>query len=317
MTPDTPNPFVYDTLNAEVAAKHLEAHVKLLGELASYGSNLLVRCFGDRSNKLEDIIILSCLFRQHLVHLDAIYVLLSRGCVYASYIHLRAMIEEQISLQWMLKSDTAYRAKCLYVWNLRKRKRINKRTDSTTPEGIGFAAKIKQYSDTVAALQTDAMASEANKQNADIDAILKDTELAKIDRQFEALRNPTKGPKRDFDKEWFTPAGISSIAKMARDVDLEPLYYIFYDRYSEVMHSSGFFEHLHVDEDGASIEQIRSPEDFDGVLKMAYNCAFAFHRLIIERYRPGEDVNFSLKYMQEWRDRAMQVPKIEINRGSK
>lgn len=310
MKPDTPNPFIYDTHNAEVAAKHLEAHVKLVGELAAYGSNLLVRCFGDRSNKLEDIIILSCLFRQHLIHLDAIYVLLSRGCVYACYAHLRAMIEEQISLQWILKSDTPYRAKCLYVWNLRKRKRINKRTDKATPEGVTFATKIKEYSGTVAALQTDIMSAEANKQNADIDAILSSPELAKIDRQFEAL----KTPKRDFDKEWFTPAGISSVAMMARDVDLEALYYVFYDKYSEVMHSSGFFDHLHVDEDGASIEQIRSPEDFDGVLKMAYNCAFAFYRLIIVRYRPGEDVNFSLKYMQEWRERAMQVPKIQINR---
>src|SRR5687768_3368511 len=100
MAADTPNPYVYDTELPETTVKnHFSAQMDLLHELCTFGSNLLLRSFTEKGNKLEDAVILGCLFRQFLVHLDAVYILLSKGSAHASFIHLRAMLEEQFCLE--------------------------------------------------------------------------------------------------------------------------------------------------------------------------------------------------------------------------
>ena len=80
------------------------------------------------------------------------------------------------------------------------------------------------------------------------------------------------------------------------------------------MHSSGFFDHLHVDEDGASVEQVRSLEEVHQAITMAGIPARGFFEEIIKRYRPGELASFHWKYMNEWRCRSMNAPKVAINR---
>ncbi len=121
MTADKRNLNVYDT-EASVATvrEHFQPQVELLEELSAYGSNLLVRTFVDRDRKLEHVVALGCIFRQFLGNLDAVKVLVTAGAADACLIHLRAMLEELFYTKWLFKEDTATRARCFYVWNLRQ-----------------------------------------------------------------------------------------------------------------------------------------------------------------------------------------------------
>ncbi|HTQ30698.1 MAG TPA: DUF5677 domain-containing protein [Opitutaceae bacterium] len=313
MNPDNPNPFIYDTEFAEDAVrKNYEPHVHLLHELCSYGSNLLLRCFLERDKKLEDAILIACLFRQFLCHLDAVSVLIAKGCGDASLLHLRAMLEEEIYLNWLVKEHTAMRAKHLYVWNLRKRRRANRMVDPNSEEAKEIKASIgPNFERVVIGLQTPEMQTEAKTQNSNIDAILADPDLAKIDRAFEASR---KG--KNYDVDWYKPCGIPSLAKMAKEVKMMAHYRFFYSKWSEVMHSSGFFDHLHVDDLGASVEQVRDVEEIANAISVASSTANGVFRIFIHRYRPGEIDSFNRKYLTEWRDRSMNIPKVKINRIS-
>ena len=313
MSADNPNPFVYNTEFAEEAVrKNYEAHVQLLQELCAYGSNLLLRCFRERENKLEDAILIGSLFRQFLTHLDATSVLLSKGCGDAALLHLRAMLEEEIYLNWLVKEQTPLRTKYFYVWNLRKRRRSNRMVDPTTDEAKTAKATVgRDFEGVITALQTVEHQAEFSRQNANIDMILADPELAKIDRAFEALR---KG--KPYDVEWFKPCGVSSIAAIARDVKMGAHYRFFYSKWSELMHSSGFFDHIWVDDQGASVEQIRDVEEIANAISMSVSIAQGVFRLFIRRNRPGEINSFNRKYVNEWRMRAMNIPKMKIDRQS-
>jgi hypothetical protein len=176
-------------------------------------------------------------------------------------------------------------------------------------EGKRFAEKIKRFPGTVSRLQSEEMAKDAASQNAEIDKILAKPEFAKIDRAFEAFHI-----KRGYDQDWYIPYGPTSIAKLASDVGMDVHYAVFYNKYSEIMHSSGFFDHVHVDEKGVSIEQIRTTEHFDEVVRMASTTAVDVFETIIKRYRSGELKSFHLKYAREWRDRFLKIPKVVINR---
>ena len=310
MAADKPNPFVYDIeMPSRAVAESFTPQIALLHELCCYGSNLLMRSYAERDRKLEDAIILGCLLRQFLIHLDAVYVLLSKGCAPASFIHLRAMLEEQFYFEWLFKEQTALRAKHLYVWNLRKRRSWNLTTDPNTPEGKDFDALLSsEHAETLAKMRTPQMRHEARTQNVDIDRILSDPDLARIDRQFTALRGNKK-----FDPDWYAPCGPTSVFQIAREVGMIVHYRMFYSKWSESMHSSGFFEHVYTDSSGTSVEQVRSLERFDEPIRNACTISYGVLRLIINRYRPGENEAFARKYMSEWRERFFKIPKVNLN----
>lgn len=311
MQPDKPNPYVYDTDMPEAAVRdHFGKQMELLRELCAYGSNLLIRCYTQSGNQIEDLIILGALFRQFLVHLDATQVLLSKGCTHASLIHLRAMLEEDFYFHWLFQKETPLRAKHLYVWNLRKRRAWNRTTDPATQESKDFEALLaKEHADTLAKLRTPEMQHEAIHANKSIDQILAQPAFAKIDREFTSRRGT-----KPYDPEWYVPCGPASIRKLAAEVGMEVHYRMFYSKWSEMMHSSGFFEHVYTDDSGTSVEQIRGLEHFEEAIRSACTFTTDVFRLIIRRYRPGEETAYSTKYMTEWRDRFLNIPKVNINR---
>ncbi len=311
MSPDKPNPFVYNIQFAEeTAQKHYAPQAQLLYEMCAYGSNLLIRCFRDPKNQIEDAIIIACLLRQFLTHLDAVSVLVAKGCGDAALIHLRAMLEEEIYLNWLVKEQTAVRAKHLYVWNLRRRRRGNRVVDPATDEAREAKTNVgPDFAGILDALQTTEHQAGTTMENANIDRILTEPEFAKIDRAFEALRK-----NRPFDVEWYKPCGPASIAAVAKEVNMTAHYRFFYSRWSLFMHSSGFFDHLHVDDLGAAVEQIRDVEEIANAASMASSMAIGVFRTVLRRYRPGELDAFGIKYLTEWRQRARNIPKVSLHR---
>jgi hypothetical protein len=196
------------------------------------------------------------------------------------------------------------------VWNLRKRRAWNRSADPTTDDGQRLDRVIgTKYPQTVAAMRTPEMRTALASQNAEITRILSLPEFAPIDAAFRTARG-----RRSYDVNWYQPCGPTSIAQLAKDVDMESHYQTFYSKWSEAAHSYGFFDHIYVDDAGPSIEQVRNFEDIGYVIGMAHATAHGVFRLFIDHYRPGEVRSFCLKYVKEWRVRALQIPKVTVNR---
>src|SRR6185369_8240486 len=113
-----------------------------------------------------------------------------------------------------------------------------------------------------------------------------------INGAFEVLRK-----RKPYDVEWFKPCGGTSIAGIARDVKMGAHYRFFYSKWSELMHSSGFFDHIWVDDQGASVEQVRNVEEIANAISMSSSMAQGVFRIFIRRYRPGELDSFNRKYL--------------------
>lgn len=120
---------------------------------------------------MVDLVILNCLLRQAVIHLDAVHTLLAKGCVSAAQVHLRAILEELFFFKWLLKEKTEEKARHLYVWNLRQRRAEMRRSLASTDEAGKAAAVFSgQWSPALTDIQTPAIVAQANKDIQDIDA---------------------------------------------------------------------------------------------------------------------------------------------------
>lgn len=310
MSADNPNKSIYDVEYAEHFTRaHYARQIKILSEMAAYCSNLLMRCYHDRETKFEDVIILGCLLRQFLVHFDAVVLLLEKGAGDAVQIHLRAMLEESLYFHWLVKADTANRAKHLYVWNLRKRRRFHASLAPGAPEANALLQAVgPSFADIVAKQQTPEQQAEINKQNMELDRLLSSPQYAAINQAFEGLKKLTH------DVDWYRPCGPKNLREIARDVGMMAQYRFFYSKWSEAMHSSGAFDHIYVDEHGASVEPVRDLAAIASSINTTWAFAYAVFHLVLKRYRPGELPRLAEKYVNEWREGLWTTKKATANR---
>jgi hypothetical protein len=94
----------------------------LLEDIASYGSNLIPRCFVSSNRGLKDIVVLAILLRQVVAMLDGIHVLLSHGACYVAQLSTRALFESSTYIDWILLSDSEKKSLYYYVHNLRRKR---------------------------------------------------------------------------------------------------------------------------------------------------------------------------------------------------
>jgi hypothetical protein len=291
-----------DLSRTEVKLEYGEA-VELLQDVAAYGSNLIPRCLASSDRKLADFVVLGALAKHAATMVDAVSVLVAEGAVTAAYVPARTLFETCLSILWVLKADTERRANLYFVWNLRQQRAWAQRSIAGTPENQAFShvySRFNLQASTASTKETQA----TNNQIAEIDKALADPEFASINAEFDKMK------RKDHDASWHKPA-INSIRKIAEDLQREPEYDTIYSTFSELVHGSRFSPHMRIERNNVSLTPIRGLRGIDTLLLMVLSYSFEIYIRLLKQYRPGEESNFSKKYVEDWQQRFMSIKRIK------
>jgi hypothetical protein len=291
-----------------VAEQHLAKQMALLRDLANYGSNLVIRAFDSSPKKMAEVVTCGVLLKQIVAMVDSAEVLLSAGCGHAAFLPARTAFEASIYADWILKSHSEIRATRYIVGNYRDERLWANRVIPGTKEQQAMSRVAAMLGlDVHAARPT--LSTNATIHLAEVNRILAQPELQKVDQEFTALRG-----KRSRDPEWYElDGGPRSIREMAERVERLPEYEFFYSKGSQVAHTGTYKDHVRFKSGQVRFLPIRHLGDVNLLLNFVGAVAIGSYKKVLERYRPGELPAFRTKYLEDWRDAYQNVTAVKYN----
>lgn len=288
---------------AALMKRDLKPWCDLIEDLASYGSNLIPRCFVSSNRGLKDSVILAILLRQVVAMLDGIDILMSNGACHVAQLPTRALFEASVYIDWVLPSDSEKKALYYYVHNLRRKRLWAKRVQAGSTESENFMNVIKK----VGVQFSEHVVEQSKTHLHEIDKLLSTPKFADVSADFDRFLG-----KRKHDPAWYVPLGPRNLRDLAEAVEKLPQYIIFYSTASQVMHASSYEAHIAIGKGEITFQPIRSVDSFATILSFCVGLALGTYRRVLKEYRPAELPDFSRKYMEKWQRDFLNLPNIKI-----
>lgn len=290
-----------------VAEQHFAKQTDLLRDIANYGSNLIVRAFNSSQKKMAEVVVCGVLLKQIVAMVDAVEVLLTSGCGHAAFLPARTAFEASIYLDWILAGDSERRATRYLVGNYRDERLWAERVIPGTTEEAAFTQIAKTLGLDIHANRP-TLASDANAHLAEVNRILAQSELQKIDQEFTTAKK-----KRKHDPEWYELDGLTSIRKVAEAVKRLPEYEFFYSKGSQVTHTGSYKDHIRFANGQVRFKPIRHLADVNMLLNFIVSLCIGTYKKVLQQYRPGELTAFGKKYIEDWRDPFQNVVSVKYD----
>ena len=267
----------------------------------------MIRAYHFSAKGIADAVVCGVLLKQMVSMLDAIEILVSSGAVYAAHLPARAAFEASLYLEWILVSDSEKKATYYYVSNLRQERLWASRAIQGTPESSDFADAMKDLNFDIHQNRP-SLSKEAQQHIAEVNRILSQPELTKVDKDFDKQRG-----KRKHDLEWHTLVGAKSIRKIAEILHRIPEYDLFYSKGSQVTHSASYKDHIKFVGRGFHFKPIRHLDGINVLLNFTVSLALRTYQMTLRYYRPGELQAFSRQYAGEWREPFLKMKSVKYN----
>ena len=298
-----------------IVDQYYRAQFGLYFDLVRYAADLTLRALASAPDGIPHHMVLSILFRQAIAAADAVGVLLQEGAIDQAHLQLRALVEARWGLHFALRDPEKW-GRHIYVSSLREQRHRAKRWIRGTPE---YDANLYERE-----LRADYGSADSISQAGDIgpehvqavDAILNRAEYADISSSYDAFfkRHRYEGPWY-FDGSSPAPDQITSIRKLAVAVDALGEYDSVYKYASDHTHGGQMGTHLSLDERGAYIAHIRTPEGLRESLILSFALLSDCCRRVIEEWRPDERQRFVQRYVVEWRGLLRDCPDVSVERS--
>lgn len=283
---------------SKVAAKHkIDVASPLLVELVNFGTNALVRCSDSaKGGRDEDVAPLS-LYRHLLEMTDGIQVLLEESCPTPAIPALRSAFEAFLSIEYILEDDSEYvnRSLAWLVGYVHQRLKSYQRLDPATNRGTAFQRLANK--DSVASDIKMPTVKDAKRAAANLQDYLKKPHVRHIESEYNRLRRPRWHQLFD---------GPPNLQALAERLNRGAQYEILYRQWSRTTHSQDLQAFLDKTNEGeAAIARLRNPDKIGQVATFAANFALGGTRMIVRKFRPGEDL--SRWYKREVQERFLIV----------
>lgn len=293
----------------EVAADIKRAftpQIALLEEMVNYGTNLVPNTFESSGKKLHDLVIIHNFLKQAVALLDGIHLLVQAGAVIDANILLRGVFEIRIYLEWMFERDVVERGTLYYVWNIRNKRKWTLRAMPGTPENARFLSEMghKAFDTKIPPLDFALLATDLAHHND----LLARPEFAAINLGFE----------KHGDTNWYQAAGIRNVRALAARAGVEAEYTVYYPWFSKLTHGLALDDHFDLTPSTTSdrlvldSKAIRGVAGLESLFRQTYNFAQKIFELVIKHYRPEALADLHRKYVNEWRERAWSIPKLDV-----
>ena len=263
------------------ARNQIDAALNLIEEVRNYGLWLFARCSNRPEGGDENLAILSLYY--HLIEmLDAIGVLIEECTAAPARLQLRAIFETLLGIEFILQADTVRRAHAYLVVDILNRIEFYETLDSGTEAGRLFQIAIASDPD------CSRMRLPSPKREA----------IANLKRDLtaplfaEAFMEYQSASRRHL--EWYQLfGGPNDLRELAKRVKHEGAYEILYGGLSQTEHATDVIQRNIVDKGGRpAVRPIRSSLEMSTIVTLAVNFAIQATRLMIRRYRPGEEARF-------------------------
>lgn len=290
--------------------------LSVLEEMVNYGTNLIPRAFVSSEKKTQDIVIIHNFLKQAVALMDGIHIAMTQGSRLSATILFRSLFEVRIYLEWILQQDTTDRALAYYVWHIRNRRFLYRRSKPGTKEFEIFQTQLEH--DTIDISEPLFPAELLDAEIAKCDRILAQPMLTGINARFDAATKPGKK-----DRDWYSASGISDLRAMSKAIGKEAEYSIYYGYVSKVTHGLAFDRHVTIEATEAKgVKTLRSAAlrgllGLDELFQFVFMFSQIVFELILKHYRRDEFDGGALarKYLNEWRDRRLSIPKVEEIEG--
>jgi hypothetical protein len=292
---------------AEVA-QHFQEHLDALTDMVNYGTNLIIRAYSSSEKRSLDVVVLGVLLKQMVAMLDAADVLLRAGIVHATFLPARAALEASLYIDWILLSNSDHKAACYLVASLRHERMWALRGMKGSPEAKAMDAVMAELGIDIHEIHPD-LEEGASKHLDEVNRNLAQSDLKPIDELFDQIR---KKRGRDFDPEWYAPAGAKSLRQMAKELGRLPQYEFNYSKGSHVTHSALYKDHVRFKKQQVRFRAIRSLRDIDELLNTTMPVFFGTYLNIVKHYRAGEAQAFARHYVEHWRGPFLGVKQVKI-----
>ena len=280
--------------------------LNLLKELVNYGTNQIPRTYVSSDRGLASVILIGVLLKQVVAMFDAFEILVSNANIHAAQLTARAIFEASVYLEWMTTGDTEIKAKYYYVSNLRIERKWALRTIEDTVEHEQFS-HVRDQLNVDPGSNDPEIVNEANTHLSEVNRILAQDSFKEIDEKLENLKN---GNRQKLEPSWYKPFQVHSLRHMAKLINRHAEYDIFYSKGSEITHAARYTDHIKISSGKISFKPIRFLEGIRSLLFCSASIVIKTYRLVLNNYRPGEVTNFNKKYVEEWRERFINIKSV-------
>lgn len=286
---------------------HYPGCVRFLDEIVNYGTRLIPQAMAAGSHAIEDHMLIAGLFTQVLTMIDAVAILAEKGAGPATLPLARTAYEASLCMAWILKEDTANRARHYYVAALRQERVWAKRGVPETPESDSFAHVPQAYGLEWPPQDAD-VTTRARGTLSDIDKALQKDDLGGIDRAFDQARG-----SRRHDPRWYEPLGKQSLRQLAKDLGLLVEYEVVYPAGSLAVHSSRYLDRLRTVDGGTLLLPLRHLKPLPKTVVFVAIAAKRSSGKIIDRYVPDEKERFLKLWKERWAPELGRITPIDYH----
>lgn len=294
---------IIDRLKNEAEANIIYAkQIELLIDFVNYGSSLITRAYSSSKRNIDDIMIIAVLLKHIIQMIDGVQVLVSAGNSQTATLQARSAFEAYIYMSWIMKSDSIRKARFYYVYEIRKQRKWALRAKPESKERERFNEIYKDFN-LSKALDWYELAEIGRKNLSAINANLAHPALKEINETIERTKR----------LDWYKcyDVRLNSIKDLAEKVGELAIYDLYYTRFSDVMHASSYKDQIQIKNKYVLFEPIRTLSDAPMVILLCCHVAIHGYKAIINRYFPSGMLDFSKKYISDWRDACQNIPKID------
>ena len=292
---------LYRELSVVAAKEIVEIASPLLQELVNYSTNAFARCASSASGEEnEDLAVLSLYL--HIIEMsDGIEVLLSQSCPIPAMPLVRSSFEALVSIEYILEADYVRRSLSWLADYVHKRLAFYESLIPSTARGRAFR-KARSEDKTTRDFEWWRFPDPTEVQGAiaNLQRLLARSQFQPIEAEFARCKRRRK--RRPYWYQLF--GGPPNLRELAKSVNRHAQYDMLYRHWSTIAHAHDFSRFLtRTDKDEPAIKGLRDHSSLKGTAVFAAHFILDATRVVLGKFRPGEETAFAKWYVTEVRER--------------
>lgn len=220
-----------------LAVPYMDLYHDALHELVCFGTHILAwnlkQGKGKEGQRNEIDLAVPLLFRHIIELIDAVAVQVKVGVIVPTKVQLRALLEAQMSLEYMLEKDRKRRAACFLIVDHYRKLNFYKKLAADTVEHKKLAADLKEHGDFLPNFSPVRAADGAVKNQ---EHLVANPIYAEVRKEYLARTNQNT---KNLDIKWYALYdGPNSVIWLARRLKKFDVYEFFYRAWSNPTHGT-------------------------------------------------------------------------------
>ena len=267
----------------------------LLQELVNFSTNAFARCASSSKGKVDEDLAILMLYLHVIEMTDAIEVLVSQSCPTPAQTLLRSSFEATLYIEYILEKESEYVARSLawLVGCVHNRLEAYRLFSPSAPPDRSVRRTLEEHkSEAMRALEVKDPAQDIEN----LENFLAQPHIQPVEKLFQEHRR----------WKWYQilDSSLCHLRALTRYLRREVEYLVLYKQWSSVSHAHDLSRFLARSSDGdPGFKSLRDPSTMRVVTSYAASFMLGTTRLVLGKFRPGEDLSqwYTTKVRERYR----------------